>query len=60
MTIVIKRGFHNCNKKESWNKRKRGRRSREKKIQDLCGVLKNQISDDPVISIRKCAMKEWS
>jgi hypothetical protein len=33
---------------------------RKKEILDLCEVLKNQLSDDPVKLIRKMRDEEWS
>lgn len=61
MTIIIKRGDSSTViKKKLEQAGKRADKLRRKEIQDLCGILKGQISDDPVKLIRKMRDEEWS
>lgn len=61
MTIVIKTGDSSTViKKKLEQAEKRADELRRKEIQDLCGILKNEISNDPVKLIRKMRDEEWS
>jgi hypothetical protein len=61
MTIIIKKGDSSTViKKKLEQAGKRANESRKKEIQDLCGILKGQLPDDPVKLIRKMRDEEWS
>lgn len=60
MTIVIKKGDSSTViKKKLEQAEKKTDELKKKEIQDLCGILKNKISDDPVKLIRKIRDEEW-
>jgi hypothetical protein len=61
MTIVIKKGdSSSVIKKKLEEAEKKADELRKKEIMDLCGILKNKFSDDPVRLIRKMRDEEWS
>lgn len=61
MTIVIKKGdSSSVIKKKLEEAEKKADELRKKEIMDLCGILKNKFSEDPVRLIRKMRDEEWS
>ena len=61
MTIVIKKGdSSSIIKKKLAEAGKKADELRKKEIMDLCGVLKNKFSENPVQLIRKMRDEEWS
>ncbi len=61
MTIVIKKGdSSSVIKKKLEQAGKKAGELRRKEIQDLCGILKGKLTDDPTMLIRKMRDEEWS
>jgi hypothetical protein len=61
MTIVIKKGDSLAvMQKKLEQAEKRADALRKKEIMDMCGILKDKITDDPVKLIRKMRDEEWS
>jgi hypothetical protein len=61
MTIVIKKNDSTgVIKKKLEEAEKIADELRKEEIMDLCGILKNKFSDNPVGLIRKMRDEEWS
>jgi hypothetical protein len=61
MAIVIKKNDSTgVIKKKLEEAEKKADELRKEEIMDLCGILKNKFSDNPVGLIRKMRDEEWS